>query len=36
LFCDMVDSFLGAAGFGYRASAKLGLFYSGLTFRGTP
>ena len=35
LFWDMVDSFR-ASGFGYRALAKLCLFYSALGIRGTP
>jgi hypothetical protein len=36
LFCDMVGSFLRASAFSYRASAKLCLFYSAFTIRGTP
>src|ERR1700734_502718 len=36
LFCDMVDSFLRTSGVGFRASAKLGLFYSAFGIHGTP
>jgi hypothetical protein len=35
LFWDMMDSFL-KMGFGYRAAAKLLLFYSAFGIRGTP